>query len=54
MSKFRPSTLRCAFSIELLTIRASIASPFSKPRFCMKPRIRSDVKMRMRLSSIDR
>jgi hypothetical protein len=49
-----PSTLRWAFSMALVTMRCSMASPFSMPRACIKFLTRSEAKMRIRLSSRDR
>ncbi|MCY1434289.1 hypothetical protein D9M71_503460 [compost metagenome] len=54
MSKLRPSTLRCAFSMALVTMRCSMASPDCMPRAFMKFFTRSEAKMRIRLSSSDR
>ncbi len=54
MSKLRPSTLRCDFSMALDTMRCSMASPFSIPSFCIKPLIRSGAKIRSKLSSNDK
>ena len=54
MSKLRPSTLRWAFSMALVTQGCSMASPCCMPSFCIMLETRSEAKMRIRLSSRDR
>ena len=54
MSKFRPSTLRWAFSMALVTQGCSMASPGCMPSFCIRVETRSEAKMRIRLSSSER
>ncbi|MNP33453.1 hypothetical protein D3C76_1266940 [compost metagenome] len=50
----RPSTLRWAFSMALVTMRCSMASPDCMPSAFMKFFTRSEAKIRIRLSSSDR
>ena len=54
MSKLRASTLRCALSIERVTMPASMASPSGIFSRSMIARTRSPAKMRISESSSDR
>ncbi|MNN68535.1 hypothetical protein D3C81_1842550 [compost metagenome] len=54
MSKLRPSTLRWAFSMALVTQGCSMASPSSMPSFFIMPVTRSEAKIRIRVSSMER
>ena len=54
MSKLRPSTLRCAFSMARVTHGCSMASPSSMPSFSISVETFSEPKMRIRLSSMER